>query len=125
PSPRLERPHLVSRPARLPDRPPQRQRRPRGHLMTAPATPVLVNGVEISAEAILSEMQYHPAPSATAARHEAARALVVRELLLQAAEKLGISEPEPLHTGEGTAETREEALIRTVIAREVKTPEPD
>lgn len=93
--------------------------------MTALPAPVRVNGVEISAQAILSEMQYHPAPSATAARHEAATALVVRELLLQAAERLGISEPEPLQAAEGTAETREEALIRTVIAREVKTPEPD
>lgn len=93
--------------------------------MTAIPGPVRVNGVEISAQAILSEMQYHPAPSAAAARHEAARALVVRELLLQAAESLGIAEPDPLQIEDGSAETREEALIRTVIAREIKTPEPD
>src|SRR3546814_12133206 len=70
-------------------------------------------------------MQFHPAASAAAARHEAARALVVRELLLQAAEALGIVEPDPAEAADGPEETREEALIRTVIAREVRTPEPD
>lgn len=93
--------------------------------MAALSGPVWVNGVEISAQAILSEMQYHPAPSAEAARYEAARALVVRELLLDAAKSLGVDEPDPLEEEDGPAETREEALIRTVIAREVRTPEPD
>src|SRR3546814_4160623 len=86
---------------------------------------VWVNGNEITAQAVLAEMQYHPAASAAAARHEAARALVVRELLLQAAEALGIVEPDPAEAADGPEETREEALIRTVIVREVRTPEPD
>src|SRR3546814_11029876 len=70
----------------------------------------------------------HPARfrgSAAAARHGAARALDVRELLLQAAEALGIVEPDPAEAADGPEETREEALIRTLIAREVRTPEPD
>src|SRR3546814_110809 len=86
---------------------------------------VWVNGNEITAQAVLAEMQYHPASSASAARYRAARALVVRELLLQAAEALGIVEPDPADDENGPEETREEALIRTVIAREVRTPEPD
>lgn len=84
-----------------------------------------VNAREITEQAVLAEMQYHPAASVTAARHEAARALVVRELLLQAAEALEIVEPDPAEDEDGHQETREEALIRTVIAREVRTPEPD
>jgi len=93
--------------------------------MSAEHRSVWVNKSEITAQAVLAEMQYHPTSSAAAARYEAARALVVRELLLQAAEALGITEPDPAEAETGPEETREEALIRTVIAREVKTPKPD
>ena len=84
---------------------------------------IFVNGVEISEHAINSELQYHPAGSVEAAREAAARALVVRELLLQTAARHGIDRPEPGQADE--RETDDEALIRTLIAREVKTPEPD
>lgn len=47
--------------------------------------PVRINGVEISAQAIAEEMQYHPAPTAIHAQQAAAKALALRELLLQAA----------------------------------------
>ena len=47
--------------------------------------PVFVNGVEIGDHAINAEVQYHPAGSVEEARAGAARALAVRELLLQAA----------------------------------------
>jgi peptidyl-prolyl cis-trans isomerase C len=88
--------------------------------------PAFVNGVEISDYAINAELQYHPAGSVEEARQAATRALVVRELLLQTAAQRGIVQPDPL--GEGQADEREtddEALIRTLIAREVSTPEPD
>ena len=52
---------------------------------------VAVNGVEISPEAIAEEIQHHPAPDAETAWVEAARALAVRELLLQEARRLAIS----------------------------------
>ena len=61
---------------------------------------VFVNGVEISDHAINAELQYHPAGSVEEAREAAARALVVRELLLQAAARRGIDEPDPPETGE-------------------------
>jgi peptidyl-prolyl cis-trans isomerase C len=93
--------------------------------MPAASGSVWVSGVEIPAQAIHSEMQYHPAPSVAEARFAAARALVVRQLLLEAAARLNITEPDPPQAGDGPAETREEALIRTVIVREVRTPEPD
>lgn len=87
---------------------------------------VTVNGVEITDRAIKSEIQYHPAGSFEQARDAATRALVVRELLLQAAGHLGISEVEPvLDPKTGRRETRDEALIRTVIEREVRIPAPD
>jgi peptidyl-prolyl cis-trans isomerase C len=88
--------------------------------------PVFVNGVEISDHAIGAELQYHPAGSVEEAREAAARALVVRELLLQTAARHGIDRPDPPAPGQADKrETADEALIRTVIAREVQTPEPD
>jgi peptidyl-prolyl cis-trans isomerase C len=87
--------------------------------------PVFVNGVEIGDHAINSEVQYHPAGSVEEAREAAARALVVRELLLQAAGQRGIVRPDPPERPTDEHETRDEALIRTLVAREVKTPEPD
>jgi peptidyl-prolyl cis-trans isomerase C len=88
--------------------------------------PVLVNGVEISDHAINSELQHHPAGSVEEARAAAARALAVRELLLQAAARLGIERLDPPEDSGGEMrETDDEGLIRTLIAREVRTPEPD
>lgn len=88
--------------------------------------PVFVNGVEISDHAINSELQYHPAASVEEAREAAARALAARELLLQTAAQRGIDRPDPPEQGqEDERETDDEALIRTLIAREVETPEPD
>jgi peptidyl-prolyl cis-trans isomerase C len=51
---------------------------------------ITVNGKAIREHEIAAEMQYHPAASATAARHAAAEALVVRSLLLQEAARLGL-----------------------------------
>lgn len=51
---------------------------------------VIVNGVEIEPEAIAQEIQHHPAPDAETAWVEAARALAVRELLVQEARRIGI-----------------------------------
>ena len=86
--------------------------------------PAFVNGVEISDHAINAELQYHPAGSVEEARAAAARALVIRELLLQAAARRGIDWPDPPEQ-EGERETDDEALIRTLLAREIRTPEPD
>ena len=58
---------------------------------------VRVNGVEIAPEAIAQEIQHHPAPDADTAWAEAARALAVRELLLQEARRLGsMPNPKPM-----------------------------
>jgi peptidyl-prolyl cis-trans isomerase C len=83
--------------------------------------PVRVDGVEITEADIAREMQHHPAASLTEAREAAARALVVRELLLQEASRQGLAEDE---------ETAEEDLgddprIAALIEREIRCPEPD
>lgn len=80
---------------------------------------IQVNGVEISEHAIHAEMQYHPASSLEEARYQATRALVIKELLIQETQRLGIAMPE------GPDETPEEAKIRQLIEQEVKIPEPD
>lgn len=85
---------------------------------------VSVNGIAIARDAIVREMQNHPADKPIAAWRQAARALVVRELLLQRAAALGLA-PAPIGDDEGRRETDEEALMRGVVEHEVTVPEPD
>ena len=85
---------------------------------------VSVNGVTIARDEIQREMQHHPAGKPIAAWQQAARALVVRELLLQRARHLGLI-PEPISDQGDRRETDDEALIRAVVKREVAVPEPD
>lgn len=85
---------------------------------------VRINGVEIGPEAIAQEIQHHPAPDAETAWTEAARALAVRELLLQEARSLGL-EAEPESDETGRCEAEDDALVRLLLEREVKPAEPD
>lgn len=80
---------------------------------------VRVNGVEIPAEEIGQELQYHPAESREQAVFLAARALVIRELLRQRVAELRL----PLQVQPG--ESEEEASIRVLIEHEVDMPEAD
>ncbi len=91
-----------------------------------PATPVAVrvNGTTIAREAIVREMQHHPAEKPIAAWQAAARALAIRELLLQRARHLGLA-PAPVSDAAGRRETDEEALIRALIEHEAVVPAPD
>ena len=84
---------------------------------------VRVNGVEILPEAIAREIQHHPAPDAETAWIEAARALAVRELLLQEARRQGV---EPLsETDEaGRVEAEDDALVRGLLEEEVTPEQP-
>ena len=75
---------------------------------------VSVNGISIARDAIQREMQHHPASKPIAAWQQAARALVIRELLLQRAKHLGLT-PEPMSEETGRRETDEEALMRAVV----------
>jgi peptidyl-prolyl cis-trans isomerase C len=86
--------------------------------------PVTVNGVTIAHDLISREAQNHPAAKPIDAWQAAARALAVRELLLQEARRLGLR-ADPITDREGRRETDEEALIRVLIETEVVTPVPD
>ena len=96
------------------------------HAQIPAAKPVAVsvNGVSIARDAIVNEMQHHAAPKPIAAWQQAARALVIRELLLQRARHLGVA-PAPISDAEGRRETDYEAIMRALVEREVTVPEPD
>jgi peptidyl-prolyl cis-trans isomerase C len=93
-----------------------------GHL-ARPKT-ISVNGTVVPRAAIARETQNHPASKPIDAWMAAARALVVRELLLQEAQRLDLV-PEPIMDEQGRRETDDEALVRQLIEREITTPEPD
>jgi peptidyl-prolyl cis-trans isomerase C len=80
---------------------------------------VSVNGVEIAPEAIAQEIQHHPAPDAESAWIEAARALAVRELLLQEARRRGL-EADPETDEAGRLEADDDALVRSLLEVEVR-----
>ena len=84
---------------------------------------VSVNGAVISREVIAREVQNHPAEKPILAWQAAARALVVRELLLQESKRLGI-EAEPLRDPEGRSETPEEAAMRAHILIAAPSSDP-
>jgi len=77
---------------------------------------MFVNKTEISDDEVFKEMQFHPAPSREAARDEAAKALLVRELLRQEALKKGFL------TEEDTEEAFDAGIMK-LIQEEVTAPE--
>lgn len=78
--------------------------------------PVVVNGVVIAPERIAAEAQHHPAPKDKPGRawKSAARALAIRELMLQEARARDLA-PAPMEIEPGQVETEEEALIRQLL----------
>ncbi|AVA26340.1 MULTISPECIES: peptidylprolyl isomerase [unclassified Rhizobium] len=86
--------------------------------------PVSVNGVSISRKDIAAETQNFPAVNPGAAWYAATRALVIRQLLMQEASRLGLT-AEPQRDADGRVETEEDALLRALVEREVETPKAD
>ncbi|MGX7875545.1 peptidylprolyl isomerase [Mesorhizobium sp. ORM6] len=86
--------------------------------------PVTVNGVTISRKAIAAEVQNFPARNPGEGWKAATRALVIRELLLQEARRLDIA-AEQRTDQDGRRETDEDALVRSLVEREVRVPEAD
>jgi peptidyl-prolyl cis-trans isomerase C len=84
---------------------------------------VRVNGVEITPEAIGEEIQHHPAPDAETAWVEAARALAVRELLLQEARRMGLS-ADAMADEAGRVEIEDDAVIRSLLDHAVEPAAP-
>lgn len=86
-------------------------------MVPADATPppIQVGEIRIDQAMIAREMQYHPADSADEAQFQAARALVVRELLRQRAGQLGLRVDD---------ESAVEGAIAELLERELELPEP-
>ena len=87
-------------------------------------TEISVNNVRIEEAQVLAEAQQHSAKSPGEALLLAARALIIRELLLQEARALSI-DPIPQTSGDGSVETAEDALIRQLVDQEIATPVSD
>jgi len=83
---------------------------------------VSINGAVIAKADIAREIQNHPAANPVEAWKAAARALAIRELLLQEAKRLQIAAT-PAFDADGRHETDDEALINTLVAQEVKVPD--
>ena len=88
--------------------------------------PVVVNGVTIAPERIAAEAQNHPAPKGKPghAWRAAARALALREMLLQEARARDLT-PAPAELAPGQWETEDEALIRQLMELAIAPGIPD
>lgn len=82
--------------------------------------PIIVNEVEITDVEVHAEMQHHPAESLDEARHKAARALVIRCLLVNEAVAKGI-----LPGTEDLSITDEEQAIENLLDSQVSVPDAD
>lgn len=87
------------------------------------APPVRVNGVLIAEAEIAREVQHHEGATIEEARAAAARALVIRHLLLQRARKLDLV-PSPETDALGRWESDEESLVRQVLDAEAPPMAP-
>ena len=80
---------------------------------------IRIGNAEIPEAAIAAEMQNHPAPDAETAWNEAARALAIRQLLLDEAARRAITaQPDE-------DETEEEATTGALLAETITIPEAD
>lgn len=81
---------------------------------------IRVNDTSIPEQDIAAEMQFHPAATREQAWQEATIALAIRALLRDEAARLHLEPDAPL-----SDESEDEALIRTLLARELHVPQPD
>jgi peptidyl-prolyl cis-trans isomerase C len=79
---------------------------------------IRVNEVWISDDEIHREMQYHPAPSREQAERKAARALLVRQILLSEAVRTGIL------SGDAVSPEAVEAAVAELIEQNVDVEDP-
>ncbi|MBY0510556.1 MAG: peptidylprolyl isomerase [Rhodospirillaceae bacterium] len=87
----------------------------------APRSPIKLNGVVLPPQVIAAEAQHHPAATPADAFTAAARAIIIRTLLLEEANRRGIA-PQPQLVAPGKRELDDEARIRTLIEATVSVP---
>lgn len=92
-------------------------------LASRPFEPIVVNTLAIHESVVAAEVRNQVAGSLTEARAEAARTIVIRELLLSEARRLGII-AKPIVTASGRMETASEAMVRELIETVVTIDEP-
>lgn len=88
------------------------------NLKGAPTPVIRVGEVEFGETDIARETPFHPGASLAEAQLEAARALVVRELLRQRAEALGLALLDP-------SGREDDQALATLLERELQIPEPN
>ena len=84
--------------------------------------PVFIDKIEITDDEIHKEMQHHPAPSIDDARREASRALIIKQLLLQAAVDRELTTSEKI---DHLDDQEEEQLIETLLDQVIQLPQAD
>ena len=86
--------------------------------------PIKLNGVVLPPHMIAAEAQHHPARTPAAAYKAAARALIVRTLLLEEAKRQGIAAV-PEFVAQGKRELEDEAKIRALMEARIVVAEPE
>lgn len=89
-------------------------------LLDRPA--VRIGGQEIPPAEIAAEAQHHPAPDAAVAWQQAARALAVRRLLLDEADRRGIAAA-PVTDADGRRLTDDDARIDALLQAAINVPQ--
>lgn len=84
---------------------------------------IKLNGVVLPSHMIAAEAQHHPSQTPAAAFQAAARALIVRTLLLEEAKRDAII-AKPEFVAPGKRELEDEACIRSLIEARIPIPEP-
>lgn len=90
----------------------------------APRPAIKLNGVVLPPQMIAAEAQHHPAPTPAAAFQAAARALIIRTLLLEEAGQQAIV-ADPQLVAPGKRELDDEARIRALLEVRIPVVEPD
>lgn len=81
---------------------------------------ILVNAVPIPENAVMAEMQYHPAPEKRGAMLKAAESLIISELLKQRAMTLGLADESKL---QDHSPLEQDQVLDLLIATEVTIPQ--
>lgn len=90
----------------------------------AARTPIKLNGVTLPSHMIAAEAQHHPSATPAAAFQAAAKAIIVRTLLLEEAGRENIT-AQPELVADGKRELDDEARIRALMEARVPISEPD
>ena len=90
----------------------------------AARAPIKLNGVTLPSHMIAAEAQHHPSATPAAAFQAAAKAIIVRTLLLEEAGRENIT-AQPELVADGKRELDDEARIRALMEARVPISEPD